>query len=616
MRKLPQLAQLAQSIQMTSAFRGYNHNEIIADGEMFDMQNLCGDKYPVLSPRHKRGISSYDVQGQDPVPLTGIHGRDQLVFVRGTEVFYDFLKVTGLTVSAAAEMQPKKIVSMGAYVCIWPDKVYFNTANLSDYGSMEKTWTGAGDEISLIMCRGDGTNYDMSSIATGTEPPENPANGDMWLDESGEDDVLRQWTSYMEEWVEVPSVYVKISGTGIGTGLKEYDVIDLSGLVAAEGSTAKIAAQVDALNGSKIIYFAGEDYIVVAGIISQAQEALAAGTVNADLTIPDMEYLWESNNRLWGCNYGLVNGEIVNEIRCSKLGDFRNWNCFMGLSTDSWVGSVGTDGDFSGAIAQRGYPVFFKEGCIHKVTGSTPSTFSIQTTICRGVQKGCWRSLAVVGENIYYKARTGVMMYDGNMPVQVSDQLGEELYSDARAGVLGEKYYISMQDKNENWRMFVYDTKYGNWWKEDRVVALGFGAVDDELFYIDEEHNTLVSVMGSVGTQEADFDWAAEFGLVGVNYQQGGNYDSPQRIRNAKYLSMFKIRMFLDPEAWMQLWIKYDESRLYERIGDRRRGHDMRTFVLPVIPKRCDHLRFKITGHGDMKVYDLSRIMEVGGDGV
>ena len=616
MREWPQLSPAAQSIQMTSAFRGYNHQEIIGDGEMFDMMNLSGDKYPVLSLRQKRGISSFDVEGQPAVTLSGIHGRDQLVFVRGTEVFYDFLKVTGLTVSADPAMQPKKIVSMGAYVCIWPDKVYFNTANLADYGSMEKSWTGDGENISLIMCRGDGTNYDMSSIATGTEPPADPANGDMWLDESGEDDVLRQWSSTSETWVEVPTVYVKIAATGIGSGLKEYDVIDLSGLTAAEGATAKIQAQVDALNGSKIIYFAGEDYIVVAGIISQAQEQLAAGDVSASLTIPDLDFVCESNNRLWGCKYGLVNGEIVNEIRASKLGDFKNWSCFMGLSTDSWTASVGTDGAFTGAITQRGYPVFFKENCIHRVSGSLPSNFSIQTTMCRGVQKGCWRSLQIVQENIYYKARTGVMVYDGNMPVQVSDQLGQELYSDARAGVLGEKYYISMQDRNENWRMFVLDTKYGNWWKEDSVQALGFGAVDDELFFIDEEHNTLVSVTGSVGEPEEDFDWAAEFGLTGVNYVQSSSRDDPRRIRNAKYLSMFKIRMFLDPEAWMQLWIKYDENRMYERIGERRRGHDMRTFVLPVIPKRCDHLRFKITGHGDMRVYDLSRIMEVGGDGV
>ena len=59
----------------------------------------------------------------------------------------------------------------------------------------------------------------------------------------------------------------------------------------------------------------------------------------------------------------------------------------------------------------------------------------------------------------------------------------------------------------------------------------------------------------------------------------------------------------------------YNDNPLYELMGERQ-GTDMRTFILPVVPKRCDHLRFKITGHGEAKIYDLSRIMEVGGDGV
>ena len=616
MKKMQQLQPGVQSINMTSAFRGYNHNEIISDGEMYDMQNLSGDRYPMLTLRAKRGISSYDVSGETPVPLTGIHGRDQLVYVRGQKVYYDFAEIVGLQVSDAEGLCPKKIVSMGAYVCIWPDRVYFNTANLSDYGSMNRTWQGDGDEISLIMCRGDGTNYDMSEITVSPTEPADPTNGQLWLDQSGSNDVLRQYTSYTMEWVEIATTYVKIGCTGIGTGLKEYDVIELSGLEYA-GNNAKLASQVEALNGSKIVYFSGDDYIVVAGLISQAVEAgsLEDQDVDANRSVPDLDFVCESNNRLWGCKYGISDsGDAINEIYASKLGDFRNWQTYMGLSTDSYTASVGTDGPFTGAITQRGYPVFFKENCIHRVSGTMPSNFTIQTTMARGVQKGSWRSLCVVAENIYYKARNAVMMYDGNMPEPVSEQLGSVLYSDARAGVLGTKYYISMKDKNDNWRMFNFDTKYGVWYKEDRVQALGFGAVDDELFYIDEEHNTLVSVNGTVGTPEEDFDWAAEFGLVGVNYVRGSNYDDPKRIRNAKYLSMFKIRMYLDPAAHMKLWVKYDENALYESMGERR-GNQMRTFVLPVVPKRCDHLRFKLTGHGDMRIYDISRKYEVGGDG-
>ena len=85
MRSIPMLQDGAKSIQMTSAFRGYNHNEIIADGEMYDMKNLSGDQFPLLTLRKKRGITSLDVEGQGSVPLNGIHGRDQLVFVRNKQ---------------------------------------------------------------------------------------------------------------------------------------------------------------------------------------------------------------------------------------------------------------------------------------------------------------------------------------------------------------------------------------------------------------------------------------------------------------------------------------------------------------------------------------------------
>jgi len=616
MRYTPQLQTGAKTTLMTSAFYGYNHNKIIADGEMFEMKNMSGDDYPLLSLRKKRGISSYDTQGEAQVPLNGIHGRDQLVFIRGTDVYYNFVPVQGLSVSADTGMLPKKIVSFGAYVCIWPDKKYFNTADQSDYGSMERLFSASSAGVSLIMCRNDGTDYDYTSISRGTSAPEDPANGQLWLDESGSEAVLRQYMKSADEWLEVTTTYIKIQCTGIGSGLKEYDTIELSGMaLGGADPDERVAAQVEALNGSMIVYACGENYIIVAGLLSAAVEAegLAEGTVHADLKLPDLDYVVQSNNRLWGCKYGMVNGEVVNEIYASKLGDFRNWRNYMGLSTDSYTASVGTDGQFTGAITQRGYPVFFKENCIHRVSGTTPDSFTIQTTHCRGVQKGSWKSLAVVAENIYYKAREGIMVYDGNMPQIVSEQLGDELYSDARAGVLKDKYYICMKDKDNTFIQYVYDTTHGTWWVEDNMQALGYGAVDDELFLIDEVSNTLVSIRGTIGTEEGDLDWAATFDLYGVNYQRQGNYDDPKRVRNEKYVSLFKIRMELEDGAWMRLYMQYNGGK-WEYMGEKR-GNNLRTFVLPIVPKRCDHVRFKIEGRGQATIYDISRIMEVGGDG-
>ena len=616
MRNMPQLQPAAQSVLMTSQFYGYNHRSIIADGEMFDMLNMSGKDFPLLTQRDMRGITTYDVEGQQPVQLTGIHGRDQLVFIRGTDVYYNFGQVSGLTVSTSEEMLPKKIVSMGAYVCIWPDKVYFNTADQSDYGSMERIWNASSSGVSLIMCRNDGTDYDITGIDRGETPPADPYNGQLWLDESGVEDVLRQYMSTADEWMQIMTTFVKIQATGIGAGLNEYDVINISGLeLGGEDPDEKVYEQVQALNGTMIIYGCGDDYIIVSGLLSVAVdgEDLTADTVHADLTIPDMDYVVESNNRLWGCKYGMVNGEVVNEIYASALGSFKVWRRFINNSQDSYTAQVGTDGVFTGACTQRGYPVFFKENCIHRISGTMPTNYQIQTTFCRGVQEGSWRSIQVVAENIYYKSRDGIMMYDGNMPQPVGEQLGDTLYSDARAGVLEDKYYISMKDRDDEYSLFVLDTKNGNWWKEDNTRALGFGTVEDDLFYIDEDDNTLVSVRGFIGDEEGALDWYAIFDLYGVHYRQSSNYDDPRRVRNYKYVSLFKIRMELEENAWVRLYMQYDGGE-WELKGERT-GTSLKTFVLPVIPKRCDHVRFKLEGHGVATIYDISRIMEVGGDG-
>ena len=625
MRRMAPLMEGRKENRMTTSFQGYNHNQILADGEMYDMLNLSGDQYPLMTIRKKRAWQSYKAGDVDD-PLTGIDGRDQLTFILGKKVYYNFTQVEGLEVDDAAAMCPKQIVNFGAYVLIFPDKKYFNTINSEDYGSIDRLYSKAGANVSLTMCRGDGTDYDMSQITVSVTAPPNPANGKLWIDQSGDNDVLRQWTTSTNEWVEVATTFVKISATGIGTGLNIYDAINLSGLEAA-GNDTRIKAQVEALNGSKIIYYGGTDYIVVAGLISNTQSALKTGTtVKADRKVPDLDYIVESNNRLWGCRYGMVGSEVVNEIHASALGDFRNWERYLGNSQDSYTASVGTDGPFTGAVTQKGYPVFFKENCVHQVYGSAPSSFQINTTVCRGIQSGSGRSAVVVNERVYYKSRTDVMMFDGSLPVSVSEQLGDVLYSEARAGALGAKYYINMKDKRGVWTLFTYETDKGVWYKEDHFHALAFGKVEDELYAIDADNNLLVSMTAATGdiamtdenypswTVEDDFEWSATFGIQGTEYSYG-SYGN--KIRNdtngSRYMSRFDIRMYLEPEAKAELWIQYDD-REWEKHGEIR-GERMKTFVLPVIPKRCDHLRFRIKGKGQFRIYSINRILEVGADG-
>ena len=608
--KLPELMAGRQQTLNTTTFKGYNHNPSIGDGEMYDMKNLSGRSYPLLDQRPKRGITSLDAEGNTPVPLTGISGRDDLILIRGEQVYYNMFPVSGVTVSTDPAMLPKKIVSMGAYVCIWPDKVYFNTVDQTDHGFMSARTALSGENVTAMMCRGDGTNYDYSLIQQGANAPANPTNGMLWLDSSGEHDVLKQYDEGTSSWVEVATTFVKIesAGSGMGYNFRMYDAVNISGLEPdvtglTEEEAQALRAEVGQLNASMIVYYAGYDYIVVAGLLTRAVTMAEGADIVIERPIPDLDYVCESNNRLWGCKYGMENGAIVNEIRASKLGDFKNWQCMMGLSTDSYSASVGSDGPFTGAVSQRNYPIFFKENCIHRVGGNSPASFSIQTTACRGVQEGSWRSIVVANEAVYYKSRRDVMMYDGSSaPVSISAALGDALYSDARAGAVNGKYYISMMDKQERWRLFVYDMKLQTWYREDSFHAMGFGTVEDELYAIDEDSNTLVSMLGSVGEPEADFEWYALFGIFGTDYL------------GTKYLSRFNIRMQIERGAKVKMEIQYDQDGRWQEMGEIQ-GHSTKTFLIPVIPRRCDHLQIRISGKGRCRIYSLSRIMEVGSDG-
>lgn len=592
---LPNLSASQQYSLMTTQFLGYNANPVINDGEMGDMVNLTSDAFPLLSVRKKRGIV------QQLGAPSGLLAKDALAIVDGTQLYYNEYPVDGIELSDDPEMCPKQMVSMGAYLCIFPDKVYVNTQDLSDKGHMEASFTTLEENaIHVSMCRQDGTDYDTEEIVVGDEAPTNPTNGQLWIDTSAKTHVLKQYASTTAEWVQVVTSYIKMQSAGIGQAFKQYDGVTISGAVLG-GDNAGLNDQVEALNGDRILYATGDDYIVLVGFIDQAVTLTEAVTVNR--SVPDMDYVCESNNRLWGCKYGMVGGKPVNEIYACKLGDFRNWRCYMGNAADSYAVTVGTDGKWTGAAALKGYPVFFKEGCLHRISGSFPAQYQVTTTMCRGVQDGSWRSLQVVGEALYYKGRTDVMQYDGSIPVSISDSLGGKQYYDGVGGAYGNKYYLSMRSADDAWHLFVLDAAKGLWHKEDNLHALAFTQVDDELYCIDADTSELVAMNGTKGYAETDgLYWEAEFGTFGYEYEM------------QKYLSRFNIRLQMSPGAIVHMWIQYDSDGVWHEQGELK-AINTTSIMIPVIPRRCDHCKVKLTGMGHARVFSIARVLEMGGDG-
>ena len=355
------------------------------------------------------------------------------------------------------------------------------------------------------------------------------------------------------------------------------DAVTISGAVAhKENNTTIIVREID---GHELRFY--ENSFVIAG-------GGDSETLTISRTMPDMDFAFTNENRMWGCKN--------NTIYASKLGDFKNWNVFDGLATDSYAVDVNSQGDFTGGISYLGYPCFFKENHIYKVYGDKPSTYQVLESASLGVEKGSGASLAIAGEVLFYLSRTGVVAYSGGIPQNVSAAFGTVRYKNAVAGSDGNKYYISMQDGDGLWHLFVYDTNRSLWHREDDKQIVGFGW-DGEFCFLDAD--CVVWMGGNIrsipdGEKEENVFSMVEWG------------DFVENNPNKKGVSKLQLRIELDEGATFDLLIQYDSSGEWLPVrtikSTRKRG-----YYLPVIPRRCDHFRLRAEAVGGWCLYSLVR---------
>ena len=378
----PKLSEPPQKRVTVDRFLGLDRRRRASEGALAAMENLTGAHYPALAVRSRRSAVGTAVKPG------GLTAKDALIWVDGTALYVGGIK-TGLVLTEGL----KQLVSMGAYLVIWPDKKYINTKDLTDFGSLERSYESTGT-VTLRLCRADGT--DFGDWQAGGSAPEGAQSGALWVDTAAQTPVLRRFDG--ESWSAVDGVCVEIRAAGIGEGFQAGDGVEIDGCAD------------ERMNGSFLLERAESGAIVVPGILTQTVSQTETLTVSR--SVPEMDYVIECGNRLWGCKYGLVDGETVNEIYASKLGDFKNWNCFAGLSTDSYAAARGSDGPFTGAADYLGSPIFFKEDCLERVYPSASGAHQIVTTRCSGVRRGDWRSVQVVDGKLYFSTGDSAAYFD------------------------------------------------------------------------------------------------------------------------------------------------------------------------------------------------------------
>ena len=580
MREAPYLQQRGRNRSITTDFRGLNLSQGIGDGEWAWMQNMDTREYPAVARRQKR------VHVATLNKPNGLCATDRLCFVDGVKFYYNGFYYGDV------EDSEKTLVPMGAKIAIFPDKKLFDTTTFS-FTDMEQKNVSSGT-VRVTLAKGDGTPY--GEYTEGGTAPENPENGQLWLDTSGDAPVMKTWSEAQGLWVAEATTYVLVSATGLGQGLKALDGVTVSGL--EEGG----------LNGDWILTDAGPDYILFTGILQKA--LTQAGEVRVERTCPEMDFVVEKDNRLWGCS------SADHEIYCCKLGDPTNWRAYQGVATDSYAVTVGTPGPFTGAAVSGSAVIFFKENCLHRVYGTQPSNFTVYVDNLRGVQQGCHKSAVRVNEYLYYKSVFDVCVYADSEVAGISAALGTESYKNAVAGVCGNRLYLSMEDQEGAWQLLVYDTAAGVWTREDGTHALGFASCLTETFMLRADGELYALLPG---------EYNKDFFMVGSDYTVYAQEETDEEVSwelrtgeilrelpDHKYIGKIQLYLELDPGARAEVALRRDGGA-WDKVQELS-GGDQRRCTLPIYPRRCDRMEIRLTGVGHVRLVNWSKYVGYGSE--
>lgn len=110
-------------------FGGYWHTPAAQDGEIYDMENMSGRDFPLLSTRHPRWM------WRKLKKPNGLYAHDGMYWVDGTTMYEN-----GRAVGTVSDGQ-KRFASIGTYIIILPDMMYYD--RLTRYfGSLAAKWSG------------------------------------------------------------------------------------------------------------------------------------------------------------------------------------------------------------------------------------------------------------------------------------------------------------------------------------------------------------------------------------------------------------------------------------------------------------------------------------------
>lgn len=549
-------------IRSASTFGGINRANGTPLGEWDRLNGFDLTAYPALRTCLPYAYSDIVSSSE----ITGYTYRNGILVYTTADGIYLDGKGT-LTAIPGLSAGDKTLVNIGAYIVILPDWALVNTAEA---------------ENSVVMAKG--------AMLTGN------------LLEYNQNQTKPTVSIYKLFYVDAPTAEVTASGLAVGDSVKlswtygkrkmsKQLTINNIGIESYTGSgMTSIGFDTSDMPNTMWFYTEGR-------AMDQFRVPRITGAT-IQRVMPDLDYVVEYNNRLWGCS------SKNHEIYCSKLGEPLVWGAYSGISTDSWAATVGTDGDFTGACVFNGCVLFFKEDCVHSVYGTKASNFTVTTYTVRGVQKGSAKSLCISEGLLYYKAPEGIFTFNGSASSRFDGKLCVDRDSRTACGTADDRYIVmAMSDGT----VFYYDELHSVWYNRTLPNVISMHNFSGSLYAITKDSNrAMQKVMLTTDVGMSGRMTETAFEAVTGELCRGELTSTSSYSRKAMHTVIKKLTMSL--EEWHQqgvssvqftVSVQYDGGdwqTVYSYDGTAEEADNNVVTLIPTIPMRCQRLRIKISG--------------------
>lgn len=538
---------LGAKSNVTIALSGLNWTDAYSEGALEDSMNLTASRYPYFSTKAPREEMT------EFAGATAMTAWNDIAYVKNNKLYYkvgDTYKNCG-----SVSEGEKQFVMLYKKMVVWPDKKYIKTdVSNPSLITMEASSSGAGAFIRAR--RLNGIDYMQLVIPYGE---------------------VEGHPEY--DWgIDVRKVF------------RSRDVVTLSGFSNQQNNGEHYVEKVT----EHSLLFA-PDTLVDEG----SADARIATDITVERTVPDMDFVCEYGNRLWGCS------NSSQTIYCSRLDDPTNFSDYTGEADDSFAFDVSSPGDFTGCCKLASSVLFFKEQTLHKVLGSNGADFQMVAYTMHGIAEGCHKSAVVINETLFYVATDGVYAYNGGTASLISSELGEKEFKQAVSGTDGVNYYLSAYDGSEA-VFLTYYGRYGLWLKEDNTRAVDIARVSDDVYVLTDD-SKVYKENGSDATAAVEFliQFKPFYETVTGSYRR-----SSVAFGHKRYGKLI-VRTEMGPSSWAAFDIREDGGvwrEVQKLVGET----GLSRVVFPI--GRADKYELRIRGNGQLVLKNMEREFRVGSD--